>query len=142
MTRPHGSSSRLAAASMNQSPSVSPSGLSLPERERPKVHSPRLRLARLARHAALGVPGVIGTDSGPGGIFVTVSGDERVEGVRCVATKGGGYEVSLQLICALVPLPALSDRVKATVASMAARARLPLTSVSVHIVAVDEPGEV
>jgi uncharacterized alkaline shock family protein YloU len=125
---------------MNQTPSISPSGPAA--RERPTAQSPRLRLARLARHAALGVPGVTGTDSGPGGIFVTVSGDERLEGVTCVATKGGGYEVSLQLICALVPLPALADRVRGAVASMAARAGLPVSSVSVRVVAVTEPGAV
>lgn len=95
--------------------------------------SERFRLARLARDAALGVPGVVGTDTGPIGMFITVGGGERLDGVLCVATKDGGYEVTLRLACGLVSLPQLSEQVKAAVARSAALAGLPLESVSVHV---------
>ena len=36
-------------------------------------------------------------------------GTERVEGVNCVAAGGGGYEVSLCLVCRLVPLHRLGE---------------------------------
>ena len=98
--------------------------------------SERFRLARLARDAALRIPGVVGTDTGPIGMFITVGGGERLEGVICVATKNGGYEVTLRLICAVVPLPKLGEQVKAAVAATAAEAGIPLDSVSVHVAAV------
>jgi len=98
--------------------------------------SERFRLARLARGAALGVPGALGTDVGPAGLFITESGGERLEGVMCVATKSGGYDVSLRLVCALVPLLPLGERVRTAVESGAARAGIGLDSVSVHVAAV------
>lgn len=107
----------------------------------PQVGSERFGLARLAREATLRVPGVVRTDPGPTGLFVTVGGGERLEGVRCVATKEGGYEISLRLVCALVPLPQLGDRVKAAVLSTAAKAGIALESVSVHVAAVAGPEE-
>ena len=139
--------------------------------------SERLRLARVARDAALRIPGVVGTDTGPigmaervlisadttagelhdalarlgadlmmralgavelavGGAAGSVGGGERLEGVMCVATKNGGYEVTLRLVCAVVSLPNLGEQVKAAVAAMAAEAGIPVDSVSVHVAAV------
>jgi hypothetical protein len=97
------------------------------------VGSERFRLARLARDAALRVSGVVATDSGPNGLFVTVDGGERLEGVLCVATRDGSYEITLRLICRLVPLLALSAQVKAGVRRTADVAGLPVQSVSVHV---------
>jgi hypothetical protein len=90
-------------------------------------------MARLAREAALRVPGVVGTDTGQIGMFVTVGGGERLEGVLCVATRTGGYEVTLRLVCALVPLIELSAQVRAAVSRTAVRAGIPLESVSVVV---------
>lgn len=95
--------------------------------------SERFRLARLARDVALSVPGVVGTDTGPIGAFITVGGGERLDGVLCVAARDGGYEVTLRLVCGLVPLPQLSEQVKAAVARSAALVGFPLDSVSVHV---------
>ncbi len=102
----------------------------------PAVGSERFRLARLARDASLRVSGVVGADPGPTGSFVTVSGGERLDGVMCVATGSGGYEVSLRLVCGLVPLPALGEQVKAAVQRTAGRAGIALESVSVHVAAL------
>ena len=95
--------------------------------------SERLRLARLARDAALSVSGVVATDPGPTGLVVTVAGGQRLEGVLCAATKDGGYDITLRLICRLVPLPALSEQVKAAVRRAADAAGLPVETVSVHV---------
>ncbi len=97
------------------------------------VGSERVRLARLARAAALRVPGVLGTDSGPGNLFVTVGGGERLEGVVCAAAKEGGYEVALRLVCGMVALPQLGERVKAAVSKAAATSPTQLTSVNVTV---------
>ncbi len=102
------------------------------------VGSERFRLARLARDAALQVPGVVGTDPGPAGLFVTVDRGERLEGVMCVATNSGGYEISLRLVCGLVPLLALGERVKTAVQRTATSAEIPLESVNVHVAVLAE----
>jgi len=104
------------------------------------VGSERFRLARLTRDAALRVPGVLDTDTGPMGLFVTVDGAQRVEGVMCMATSGDGYEVSLRLVCALVPLLALGELVRAAVRRTAAVAGIELESVSVHVAALAGAG--
>jgi hypothetical protein len=98
--------------------------------------SERLRLARLARDAALAVSGVVACDAGPVGGFVTVSGGRRIEGVTCLAAAGGGYDVSLNLICRLVCLPVLGDRVRSAVQSAGARAGIAVACVSVRIAQV------
>lgn len=104
--------------------------------------SDRVRLARAARDAALREPGVVGTDAGPVGAFVTAAGDgERLEGVVCVASPSGAYDVSLRLSCALVPLQPLSERVRGAVGSAAARTRVELASVSVHFASLLVAGE-
>ena len=98
--------------------------------------SERFRLAQLAREAALAVPGVMATDTGEMGLFVTVGGGERLEGVICAATRDGGYEVDLRLVCGLVPLLDLGEQVKAAVQRAARIAGITLASVSVHIAAL------
>jgi hypothetical protein len=104
--------------------------------------SPRLRLARAARDTALRVGGVLALDSGDDGRFAVVSGDERIEGVLCVATATGGYDVALRLVCALVPLIELGERVRAQVRETATAAGLSLATISVHVAGVAAPGEV
>jgi len=101
--------------------------------------SPRLRLARLARDTALRDGGVLALQAGADGRFAVVSGNERIDGVLCVAAAGGGYDVELQLVCALVPLVALGERVRAGVRETAAAAGLPLATVSVHVAGVAGP---
>lgn len=101
--------------------------------------SERVRLARLARDAALRIPGVAGTDGGPSGRFVTVGDGQRVAGVTCVACADG-YEVALRLVCELVPLAELGERVRAAVQRSAAG--LPLESVSVHVACLVTPNGV
>jgi hypothetical protein len=101
--------------------------------------SPRLRLARLARDAALRDAGVVALDAGVDGRFAVVSGDERIDGVLCVATTDGGYDLELRLVCALVPLIPLGERVRTKLRETAAAAELPLATVSVHIAAVAAP---
>src|SRR5947209_14386192 len=107
----------------------------------PEAVSPRLRLARAAKEAALRVPGVVDTATGPSGTFTVVSGRERVDGVICAASAGGGYDLSLSLVCGLVPLHDLAERVKAAVVETATAAGLRVDSVSVHIAAVADPQE-
>jgi hypothetical protein len=98
--------------------------------------SDRVRLARLARDAALRVPGVAGTDAGRTGRFVTVGDGQHLPGVLCVAGTGG-YDVSLRLVCELVPLAELGERVRAAVRRSAAG--LPLESVSIHVAGLVGP---
>ncbi len=103
--------------------------------------SQRTRLARLARAAAFGVPGVVATDAGPAGTCVTVAGGERVEGVSCIAVDEGGYEVSLRLICAPVALPALGDEVRRAIVRAAASDRFAVTIVNVHVAGIADGEE-
>ena len=100
----------------------------------------RVRLAILAQAVALRMPGVVGMDSGTAGLHATLAGDQRLEGVRCVATAGDGYEISLRLICALVPLPSLAAIVRSRVVNAAIRAGLPVSAVSIQIAGVAGPG--
>jgi hypothetical protein len=102
--------------------------------------SDRVRLARLARDAALQVPGVADTDSGTTGLFATAGGGERVPGVTCVAAHAGGYDVALRLRCELVPLPALGEHVNVAVRQATAVGDLPVAGLRVEIVDVVEPG--
>lgn len=104
------------------------------------VESERVRLALLARGAALSVPGVVSADAGPTGLFTTAGGDEPVEGVMCVAAPEGGYDVSLRLACLLVPLPALGQRVQSAVEAVGRRAGISVASVSVYIAEVIDLG--
>ncbi len=99
--------------------------------------SERARLARLARAAALGIPGVVGTHPGSTGLCFTASGGERVEGVTCVAVSTGGYEVSLCLVCGLVALRVLGDQVSAAVRRDASIAGIAVDAIHVHVVDVE-----
>jgi hypothetical protein len=102
--------------------------------------SPRLALAALARDTALAIDGVVELDAGPGRLFVTAGGGERVPGVRCLAAPEGGYDVALRLVCRLVPLPALADTVREAVFTAATMAQLELATVTITVAdVVDEP---
>ena len=103
--------------------------------------STRVRLAQLARAAALATPGVVGLDTGPAGLFLTVGGGTRVSGVTCAVAPGDGYDVALRLVCALVPLQQVGDRVRDAVVTVGAEERIAVRSVSVLIADVAEPEE-
>ena len=105
------------------------------------TRSERVGLAQAAREAALAVPGVAGTDSGPTGLFTTAGGGQRIAGVTCVAAVDGGYDVALRLRCELVDLPALGERVKLVVRHAAARNGLVVSDLRVDIVDVVDPGQ-
>jgi hypothetical protein len=98
-------------------------------------------LAELAHDVALADEGVVELDAGVGGLFVTAGGGQRVPGVRCLAAPERGYDLSLRLVCRLVPLPAVADRVRAAVTEAARTAELKLAAVDITIadVTVDEP---
>jgi hypothetical protein len=99
------------------------------------AESVRARLARTALAAALSVPGVLRGDGGRTGLYATATSTGKVlQGVICSAASSGGYEVSLQLVCAPVPLMELAARIRAKVHTAAARAKVAdeLASVSIH----------
>ena len=104
--------------------------------------SPRVRLAQLARGAALATPGVVDLDTGPAGLFFTAGGGTRVSGVTCAVTPGGGYDVALRLVCELVPLRPVGERVRDAVQTVGAEENIEVQSVSVLIVDVAEPEEI
>lgn len=102
--------------------------------------SPRIALAALVRDVALAVDGVVALDDGASGRFVTAGGGERIGGVRCLAAPGGGFDVSLRLVCELVPLPAVADRVRAAVGEAARTAEVDLATVTITIADIAEDG--
>ena len=104
-------------------------GIPAEGRQRP---SDRVRLTRSPRDAALRVPGVLATDAGPMGLYLTAAGGERFEGIICAAANDGGYDISLRLIAGLVPLPELSDRIVAAITQAAVRIGVSCSSVSIH----------
>lgn len=118
---------------MNDSTAISRS-------EAPVGVSDRLRLARAARAAMLGVPGVIGTDSGPTGLHVTPARGERLEGIICAATRDGDYDVSVRVIAGLVAWPDLAKRITAAIQRAAMRIGVPCSGVGVHFADVVESG--
>jgi|SRR5689334_7082636 len=83
------------------------------------VPTPRIRLARAALGAALGVPGVTRAVAGAG--HVTWDGEVTLEGVLVVAAGAGVYDVSLRLATAPVPLHPLAVAVRAAVEEAAER---------------------
>jgi hypothetical protein len=87
---------------------------------------------------AMRTRGVVRTDAGPGGRFVCVGDGERVEGVTCVAADGG-YEISLRLVCALMPLEPIAEQVRTVVGAKALAAGLHVTSVNVQVTDVTGP---
>ena len=102
--------------------------------------SERVALARVSRDAALSVAGVVITDDGPAGRFMTVGGGERVGGVTCVASADGGYDVALHVRCEPVALLELAEHVKIAVRRAAASSGLMLSDLEVGIVDVVDPG--
>lgn len=100
--------------------------------------SPRIALAALARDVALMVDGVVALDDGPAGLFVTAGGGERVGGVRALAAPEGGYDLSLRLVCALVPLHPVAERVRAAIVEAARAAELDLATVTITVADVTE----
>jgi hypothetical protein len=75
----------------------------------------RLRLAALARAAALATPGVVELDAGRAGMRMTASEGMRVDGVVCAALADGRYQLSVHLVGAMVSLRPLADAVRARV---------------------------
>jgi hypothetical protein len=92
--------------------------------EVPASASVRLRLAALARAAALATGGVVGLDAGRAGMRATASEGLRVEGVVCAALADGRYQLSVHLVAAIVALRPLADAVRARVEREVARAGL------------------
>jgi hypothetical protein len=109
--------------------------------EGPQRPSDRVRLTRAARDAALQVPGVVGTDTGPTGVYLTAAAGERFEGIICAAADDGGYDISVRLIAGLVSLPDLSERIAAAISRAALRVGVPCSSISIHFADLLVPGE-
>jgi hypothetical protein len=84
----------------------------------------RVRLARVARAAALAVDGVAALSDGGDPARSVAAGDARIEGVACAARAEGGYDLTLYVIAAMVPLPALAGRVRDAVGVMTGAAGL------------------
>lgn len=83
--------------------------------EVPASAAVRLRLAALARAAALATGGVVGLDAGPAGRRMTASDGLRVDGVVCAALGDGRYHVSVHLVAGMVALRPLADSVRTRV---------------------------
>lgn len=102
------------------------------------LESERFRLARAVRAAVLGVPGVVGTDVGPSGVCVTSERGERLEGILCMAAAGGAYDVTLRLVCSLVPLEALAEQVRDSARQAADAGQPQLGRIDVQVADVVE----
>jgi len=83
--------------------------------EVPASASVRLRLAAIARAAALATRGVVGLDAGRAGLRMTASEGLRVDGVVCTALSDGRYQLSVHLVAEVVALRPLADAVRARV---------------------------
>jgi hypothetical protein len=105
----------------------------------PRRSSPRMRLARMAHDVAMRTRGVLRTDVGPGGRFVSAGDGQRVEGVTCVAATDGGYEISIRLVCALMALEPIAEHVRTVVGAKAAAAGIHVTRVDVQVADVAGP---
>ena len=81
----------------------------------PASASVRLRLAVIARAAALATRGVVGLDAGRAGLRMTASEGLRVDGVVCAALSDGRYQLSVHLVAEVVALRPLADAVRARV---------------------------
>jgi hypothetical protein len=103
--------------------------------------SERVRLAQLARDVALKTHGVAGLDAGPVGAFATVGGGHRIAGVTCATAPEGGFDLSLQLVCELVPLRPLAGRVRRAIGIAALREQLAVQTVTIAVTDVAEPPE-
>lgn len=106
--------------------------------------SDRVRLAREALAAALSLPDVFAGDAGLPPIRVTADTDGALlRGVSVTAQADGRYSVDLRLVCAIVPLGALSEQVRRRVHAGARRADLGhrLGAVNIEIAHVRTPAE-
>ncbi len=101
--------------------------------------SERVRVAEIAREAALATPGVVRVDAGVAGRIATVGGGTRVPGVTSAVAPEGGYDLTLRLVCGLVELHPLAAGVRAAVQAAAGRAGLSAASVTIEIVDVESP---
>ena len=112
--------------------------------ELPVISGPsdRVRTAQIARETTLAMADVVDLDSGPGGRFATVGGGTRIAGVTSVVAPEGGYDVSLRLVCEMVALSPLTDRVRAAIHAAAVDAGLMVASVTILVVEIAEPGSV
>src|SRR5690349_2946044 len=82
----------------------------------------RVALARLALDVVSTIPGVAGTDAGPGGLCVTADSPFGVlRGVSVIAQPDGRYELDLCLVAWMVPLLALGDDIRRRLRARAAR---------------------
>jgi len=82
----------------------------------------RVALARLALDVASGMPGVAGTDAGPGGLCVTADPPFGVlRGVSVIAQPDGRYEVDLCLVARMVPLLSLGEAIRRQLRTRAGR---------------------
>src|SRR5947199_4319841 len=82
----------------------------------------RVALARLALDVVASIPGVAGTDAGPGGLCVTADPPFGVlQGVSVIAQSDGRYEVDLCLVARIVPLLPLGDDIRSRLRARAAR---------------------
>ena len=96
--------------------------------------SARARLAQLALEAAEKVPGVVGTDAGPGALCVTADPEDGVmRGVSVIAQADDRYEVNLCLNAKLVPLPALGETIASAVGRRVEREGLGALLGEVHV---------
>lgn len=85
----------------------------------PAPRSVRVRLARVALEAALGISGVAEGHAGRVGIAFTNDAGERLWGVIATAAPDGSVSVELHLVAELVPLVELGDAVRAAVVAAA-----------------------
>src|SRR5581483_3674753 len=96
--------------------------------------SARARLAQLALEAAEKVPGVVGTDPGPGALCVTADPEDGVmRGVSVIAQADNRYEVNLCLNAKLVPLLELGEAVASAVGRRVKREGLGALLGEVHV---------
>ncbi len=95
--------------------------------------SPRVRIAQLAARAATAVPGVVDLQTGPLGLRMTGGAGRRIDGVVVAALADGRYEVDLHLVCGLVALPPLADRVRTAVFEAAVAAGVGEAVGTVHV---------
>ena len=102
-------------------------------RSAPAAHSDRMRLAQLARDAALEVHGVADATAGPAGIWRTVGAEHQVAGVTAAAIGEDRYGLTLHLVGELVPLREVAERVRERVERAASAAGLRSALGPVHV---------
>jgi hypothetical protein len=101
---------------------VSADDITMPAGRPEAAGSIRVHVARAALQAALGAPGVLGSDSGPRGLRVTADPPfGPLVGVSATAQADGRYAVDLSLVASMVPLPELAEEVRDRVRKRAGR---------------------